>query len=374
LLHAYNFLFLTKKYSPLKKLDIYIIKKFLGTFFFSITLLIAIIVIFDVSEHIEKYIENAAPLNEIIFDYYVNWIPFFVNQFGALFTFIAVILFTSKMAANSEIIAILSSGISFRRLLFPYFISALIIGIMSYGLASFVIPHASKKRLAFWETYIGKTFRNKERNIHRQITPGTYIYMSSFNVSRGKGYNFAMDVFDGNKIVSKLNSREIIWNEELGKWTIHKYKIRTFDGDKESMESGVKLDTLLAFTKKEFSTRADVSETMTTPELSEYIDLQKMRGSSSVVQLQIEKYKRLSSSFATFILTLIGVSLSARKIRGGIGMHLGIGLGLSFSYILFQQLSSVFATNGDMDPLLAVWIPNIMYSVIAIYLYIRAPK
>ncbi|MGB5989318.1 MAG: LptF/LptG family permease [Marinifilaceae bacterium] len=359
----------------MKKLDLYIIKKFLGTFFFSIILLIAIIVVFDVSEHIEDYIEKAAPLKSIVFDYYMNWIPFFVNQFGALFTFVAVILFTSKMAANSEIIAILSSGISFRRMLLPYFLSALTIGILSYGLASFVIPHASKKRLAFWETYIGSSYSNRETNIHRQIAPGTFIYMKSFTVSSSTGYYFAMDEFnEDNILVKKLNSSRIVWNNELDKWTIKDYKIRTFDGDNEMMEKGVELDTLLPFSRKEFSTRSDVSETMTSPELADYIKLQKMRGSSNVVQLEIERYKRLSSAFATFILTLIGVSLSARKLRGGMGMHLGIGLGLSFSYILFQQVSSVFATNGDMDPLLAVWIPNIIYSFIAIYLYIKAPK
>lgn len=359
----------------MKKLDLYIIRKFLGTFFFSIILLIAIIVVFDVSEHIEDYIEKSAPLKSIIFDYYMNWIPFFVNQFGALFTFVAVILFTSKMASNSEIIAILSSGISFKRMLFPYFLSALAIGVLSYGLASFVIPHASKTRLAFWETYIGSSFSNKEINIHRQIAPGTFIYMKSFAVTSSTGYYFAMDEFnEDNVLVKKLNSSSIKWNKDLDKWTINNYKIRTFEGDKETMEHGAKLDTLLPFTKKEFSTRSDVSETMTSPELADYIELQKMRGSSNVVQLEIERYKRLSAAFATFILTLIGVSLSARKLRGGMGMHLGIGLGLSFSYILFQQVSSVFATNGDMNPMLAVWIPNIIYTFIAIYLYIKAPK
>jgi len=358
----------------LKKLDLYIIKKFLGTFIFSIALLICIIVVFDVSEHIEKFIEKSAPFKSIVFDYYMNWIPFFVNQFGALFTFIAVIFFTSKLAANSEIIAILSSGISFRRILLPYFISALVIGATSYALASYVIPHASKTRLEFWDQYIGKKFRNKERNIHRQIRPGVFIYMSKYRVNSNTGTAFSMDEFKDKKLVSKLNSDKIVWNKELGKWIIHNYRIRSFDGDKETMTKGIKLDTLLPFTTKEFSRRADVSETMTTPQLSKYIDQQKMRGSSNVVQLQIENYKRLASAFATFILTLIGVSLSSRKVRGGIGMHLGVGLALSFSYILFQQVSSVFATNGTMDPMLAVWIPNILYSLIAVYLYIKAPK
>lgn len=358
----------------MKKLDLYIIKKFLGTFFFSIILLIAIIVVFDVSEHIEDYIEKSAPLKAIVFDYYLNWIPFFVNQFGALFTFIAVIFFTSKLAANTEIIAILSSGISFRRMLLPYFISALMIGCMSYALSTFVIPEASKTRLAFWDQYIGHAYRNREKNIHRQIHPGTYIYMSSYSVSSNTGYNFAMDEFDGKILKKKLTSSKIVWNKELNKWTIHRYLIRTLEGEKETIEEGTKLDTLLPISTEEFSRRSDVAETMTTPELSAYIEQQQMRGSSNVVELQIEKHKRLSSAFATFILTLIGVSLSSRKVRGGIGMHLGVGLGLSFSYILFQQISSVFATNGTMDPLLAVWIPNIMYSVIAIFLYFKAPK
>lgn len=358
----------------MKKLDLYIIKKFLGTFFFSIILLITIIVVFDVSENIEKYIERSAPLEAIIFHYYLNWIPFFVNQFGALFTFIAVIFFTSKLAANTEIIAMLSSGISFKRLLFPYFISALLIGGFSLLLSTYIIPHTSKTRLAFWDQYIGSAYRNRETNIHRQIRPGILIYMSNYSVSSSTGYNFSMDEFDGKDLKKKLTSSRVSWNEDINKWTIHNYIIRTFDHDKETVEEGVTLDTLLPISREEFSSRSDISETMTTPELSKYIKQQKMRGSSNVVELEIEKDKRLAAAFATFILTLIGVSLSCRKVRGGIGMHLGIGLGLSFSYILFQQVSSVFATNGTMNPLLAVWIPNILYSFIAIYLYFKAPK
>lgn len=358
----------------MKKLDIYIIKKFLGTFVFSIALLVCIIVVFDVSEHIEDYIEKSAPLKAIVFDYYLNWVPFFVNQFGALFTFIAVIFFTSKMASNSEIIAILSSGISFKRVLRPYFISAFVIGTISFLLASYVIPHASEKRLEFWDQYIGRKFTNREKNIHRQIRPGVFIYMSRYTVSTNTGFSFAMDEFKDKKLVKKLNSKKITWNKEINKWTISNYKIRSFDGEKESMISGSKLDTLLPFSTDEFSRRADISETMTSPELTKYIEQQKMRGSSSVVMLEIENYKRLAAAFAVFILTLIGVSLSSRKVRGGIGMHLGVGLALSFSYILFQQVSSVFATNGTMNPLLAVWIPNIMYACVAIYLYVKAPK
>lgn len=358
----------------MKKLDAYIMRKFLGTFVFSIALLICIIVVFDISEKIEDFIEREAPLRAIIFDYYMNWIPFFVNQFSALFTFIAVIFFTSKLASNTEIIAMLSSGISFRRILRPYFYAALIIGGISYALSSFIIPYASETRLEFWDNYIGSSFTNRENNIHRQIHPGTYIYMNSYNVTTNTGYFFAMDEFEGTNIKRKLTSNRIVWNEKKKKWVIHNYIIRDFLGDKETTRKGERLDTLLPFSTTEFSRRADVSETMNTPKLEKYIEQQKMRGASNIVPLEIENYRRLASAFATFILTLIGVSLSARKMRGGMGMHLGIGIALSFSYILFQQLSSVFATNGNMDPMLAVWLPNIIYSVIAVYLYLKAPK
>lgn len=357
-----------------KKLDLYIIRKFLGTFFFAIVLIISITIVFDFSEKIDNFIDKEAPLKAVIFDYYINFIPYFANLFSALFTFVSVIYFTSKMAYDTEIIAILSSGISFKRLMFPYFISALIIGIFSFFLSNFVIPPANAKRLDFTETYLKKRFVNKERNIHRQIEPGLFIYMTNFETSSKIGYKFSLEKFEGKQLVSKLTSRSIKWNKEKEKWTIKDYVIRRIDGDKETLEKGKSIDTLLNFKPDEFSRRTNVVEAMNMMELDDFIDEQIMRGDSNISAYKIEKYRRIANPFSAFILTLIGVSLASRKVRGGMGLHLGIGLALSFSFILFMQISTVFATNGSMNPLLAVWLPNILFSVIGIYLYRVAPK
>ena len=357
-----------------KKLDLYIIRKFLGTFFFAIVLIISITIVFDFSEKIDNFIDKEAPFKAVILDYYVNFIPYFANLFSALFTFISVIYFTSKMAYDTEIIAILSSGVSFRRLMFPYFISALIIGIFSFFLSNFVIPPANAKRLDFTETYLKKRFINKEKNIHRQIEPGLFIYMRNFETSSKIGYKFSLEKFEGKQLISKLTSRSIKWNEEKEKWTIKDYIIRRIDGDKETLEKGKSIDTLLNFKPDEFSRRTNVVEAMNMMELNDFIDEQIMRGDSNISAYKIEKYRRIANPFSAFILTLIGVSLACRKVRGGMGLHLGIGLALSFSFILFMQISTVFATNGSMNPLLAVWLPNIVFSVIGIYLYRVAPK
>ena len=356
------------------KLDLYIIRKFLGTFFFAIILIISITIVFDFSEKIDNFIDKEAPINSVIFDYYVNFIPYFANLFSALFTFISVIYFTSKMAYDTEIIAILSSGVSFRRMMFPYFISALVIGIFSFILGNFIIPPANEKRLDFMDTYVHRKFVNKERNIHRQIEPGVFIYMTNFETSSNTGYKFSVEKFDGKQLVSKLTSRSIRWNEDIGKWTIKNYFIRTIDGDKESFEKGKSIDSLFNFGPEEFSRRTDVVEAMNMPELDDFIDEQIMRGDSNISAYKIEKYRRIANPFSTFILTLIGVTLACRKVRGGMGLHLGLGLVLSFSFILFMQISTVFATNGSMNPLLAVWLPNIVFSFVAVYLYRVAPK
>ncbi|MGL5683547.1 MAG: LptF/LptG family permease [Marinifilaceae bacterium] len=359
----------------MKKLDLYIIKKFLGTFFFSLALILCIVVVFDVSENLEKFLENEAPLGAIVFDYYLNFIPYFANVFSSLFIFISVIFFTSKMAYDSEIIAILSSGISFRRLMFPYLFSATIIAVFTLVMAAFVIPNANERRNEFEKTYKGKKYANKELNIHRQIAPGTYIYMSSYTVSSNVGYDFAIEDFVGDTLVSKLTSSRIAWDKDSSRWVIHNWRKRVIEGDTEYYTTGKKLDTLLNFKPTEFSENPKkIKEQLSYPELLEYIDRMRLRGSSNIVEFQMAKYSIWANAFATFILTIIGVSISSRKIRGGMGLHLGLGLLISFSYILFMQFSTVFATNGNMNPLLAVWLPNILFSIVAVFVYRSAPK
>ncbi len=359
----------------MKTLDLYIIRKFLGTFFFSMGLILCIVVVFDVSERLEKFIENDAPIKGIIFDYYLNFIPYFANVFSSLFTFISVIFFTSKMAYDSEIIAILSTGISFKRFLVPYFISATIIAVLSFFLSAYIIPNANQTRIEFQKEYMGKKFSNKEANIHRQIAPGVFIYMSNYSVTSNIGYDFSIENFKGDTLISKLTSSRIAWDKDKNQWTIYNWKRRELAGDKEIYTKGIRIDTLLEFMPSEFSEDPKrIKEQLTLPELDEYIERMKLRGSSNITEFQIEKYKVWANAFATFILTLIGVSISSRKIRGGMGFHLGLGLLLSFSYILFMQFSTVFATNGNMNPLLSVWIPNMLFTVIALLVYRTAPK
>ncbi|MCK4662202.1 MAG: LptF/LptG family permease [Bacteroidales bacterium] len=358
----------------LKILDIYIIKKFLGTFFYAIALIIGIVIIFDISEKIDDFIEREPPLRAIIFDYYMNFIPYFANLFMALFTFIAVIFFTSNMASNSEIIAILSNGVSYKRLMLPYFISSLIIAILSYTLINFIIPPANKVRLDFEENYYRQAFYNKDKNIHRQIDPGVFIYMESYNNFYDIGYKFSIEKFEDGKLKSKLVSNYIKWDTTINKWKIHNYHIRHFDGINETIEQGRTIDTVINIHPSDFSRRLSVVETMNYWELNDFIDEQIKIGADNIEIYLIEKYKRFAFPFSTFILTLIGVTLSSRKTRGGVGINIGIGLLIAFTYIMFIQVSTVLSTHSNMDPLIAVWIPNILFAIISIFLYKYATR
>lgn len=358
----------------MKIIDFYIIKKFLGTFFYAISLLIIVVIVFDVSERIESFIEKEAPLQAIIFSYYFNFIPFFVNLFSHLFTFISVIFFTSKMASNSELIAILSNGVSFRRILVPYFISASIIGLISFFLAIYVIPHTNRGLYEFENKYILNQFINKEKNIHLQIEPDIYIYMRNFDNIRNRGYNFSIEKFENGRLVSKLMANKIKWDTTNNKWILKNYVLRNLGHGDDEVITGNQMDTTLNLFPSEFKKRVDDVKIMTLQDLNEGIRLEKLKGSNMYKEYEVEKHKRIAFPFATIILTLIGVSLSSRKIRGGIGMHLGLGLVLAFGFILFMKVSTVFATKGNLDAALSVWIPNIVFGLLSLYLIRLAPK
>ena len=357
-----------------KILDRYIMKKFLGTFFYALVLLISIIIVFDIQEKLDDFIEKKAPFEAILFDYYLNFAPYYANMFMFLFIFISVIFFTSKLAGNSEIIAILSAGVSFRRLLVPYFESAALLAGLSFFLSAYVIPPATDVMMKFEDLYVHNPYVNHSQNIHRQADPNTFLYMQNYVTSSNVGYKFSWEKFDGNILKEKLMSEYIVWDSTKNKWTINNYYIRYFKGETDSVVSGRKMDTTLAILPKEFNQRLDLIETLTSPVLHEYIDEQRMRGSDNIEALLVESYKRIAFPFACFILTLIGVTLSCKKVRGGIGINLGIGLALSFSYILFMQVFTEFAKGSSLPPLLAVWIPNIIYTIIGVVLYFKAPK
>ncbi len=355
-----------------RTIDFYITKKFLGTFFYSITLIISIAIVFDISENLDEFISKDIPTKEIITDYYLNFIPYFANLFSPLFTFIAVIYFTSKMAYNTEIIAILSSGVSFHRLMRPYIVSAAIISALSFILGNYVIPSSNGKRIEFKNHYILMVSYQVEKNIHRQIEPGVYIYMRSFG-SNNVGDQFTIEKFKGQELVEKLTADNIRWDADSSRWIINNYWKRTFVDGKENISKGYRIDTVLNMTPADYKVERNEMETLTTGRLVKEIRSMKLRGVNSVEYL-IERYKRISGPFSVFILTIIGLSLASRKVKGGLGFHLGLGLLLSFSYILFMQVSVVFAVNGGTPPLLAVWIPNLMYAVIAFFLYMWAAR
>lgn len=350
-----------------KTIDIYITKKFLGTFFYSIALILSIAVVFDISENLDEFISQDAPMKAIVFDYYLNFIPYFANLFSPLFTFIAVIFFTSKMAYNTEIIAILSSGVSYRRLMRPYMVSAFILAALSFSLGNFIIPPANKTMNNFRHVYIDNNRVITERNIHRQIEPGLYIYMQSFS-SNNVGSRFTMERFEGAKLIEKLTADNIRWDAETEKWVINNYWKRIIYDDHEEFEKGYRIDTTLNMIPDDYKTIKNEMESYTTPALVREIESMKMRG-VNYIDWDIEKHKRLASPFSAFILTLIGAGLASRKMKGGLGLHLGLGLGLSFSYILFMQISTVFAISGTLSPFVAVWIPNVCYSIIAFFVF-----
>jgi lipopolysaccharide export system permease protein len=358
-------------------LDRYIIRQFLGTFLFTLVLVMGIAVIFDFSEKIDDFIEKQAPMKAIIFDYYFNFIPYFATLFAPMFVFISVIFFTSKMAIHTEIIAMLNSGMSFRRMLWPYFLSAAMIALSVFLLSDYVIPHSNIKKLDFEEKY----WRNPDfrkvnvTSVHRQVYPNTYIYMESYNTITRSGRNFSMEKFDDHgRLESKMTANMIRWDTTTNKWGAWWYYIRQTDSLGEKITTGRRIDTVLNVGPDDFARSPEFVGTMNHRELKDYINVLRSQGSDEINLYLNEENRRYASPFAFFILTLIGVSLSSRKIKGGIGMQIGIGLVLTFSYILFLQFASQFSLKGDLNPALAMWIPNIIYTFIALIVYRAAPK
>lgn len=361
----------------ISRLDRYIIGKFIGTYIYAIILIISISIVFDVNENLAKFTQYHAPLKAIVFDYYMNFVPYFANLFSPLFVFIAVIFFTSKLAGNSEIIAMLAAGISFKRLMRPYMISCVLISALSFYLSAYVIPHGTVIRQNFETMYKNKKRVTAADNVMLQVGKGVIAYIQHYDNSMKKGYGFSLDRFDDKKLVSHMTAMEVQYDtisDSKYHWTVNNWKIRELRGLREHITSGISKDTIIQMEPTDLVYSKGQQETFTSPELKEYISKQIDRGSSNVVQYQVEYHKRIASSFASFILTTIGLSLSSRKRKGGMGMYLGIGLALSFTYILLQTVSSTFAVNADAPPILAAWIPNLIFAVVAWFCYRKAPN
>lgn len=358
-------------------LDWYIIRKFIGTYIYAILLIISIAIVFDFNENLSKFTQYHAPWRAIVFDYYANFIPYYSNLFSPLFVFIAVIFFTSKLAGNSEIIAMLAAGVSIRRLMRPYMISCVLIAGLTFYLNSFVIPHGTVIRQNFESLYRNSKKNTSAENVQLYVAKNTTAYIQHYDNQYKRGYGFSLVKIKDKKIVSHMTAMEIQYDtvaDTKFHWRLSNWKMRTLKGLKEHIQSGASKDTVLLMEPTDLVYSKGQQETFTSPELLDYISKQTSRGSGNVVQYEVEFHKRIAMSFSSFILTIIGLSLSSRKRKGGMGLYLGIGLALSFSYIMLQTVSSTFAIQADTPPLLAAWIPNIIFAVIAYFCYRHAPS
>ena len=361
--------------AEIKKIDWYIAKKFILTFFLAMLLIIVIVIIFDLSEKIDNFVKNEAPLKEIVFNYYGNFIPYFINMFSGMFVFITVIFFTSRMASNSEIIAILSCGVSFKRMMVPYIVTAVLIALLSIGLNLFVIPQANSTRLEFEAQYVKRHNNYNLRDIHYQISPGQFVYIESFSRWNNTAYKFTIEDMDGHRLTRKVSAETAVWDTTMDGWHLRKVFTREYTaGLQDRVEYKENVDTVIALKIKDLFNNEKTVETLPARALSDLISTQKMRGDKNVMYAQIEQQRRLAIPFSAIILTIIGVSLSARKRRGGIGWNIGLGIAIAFSYILFLRLSEMFVYTDTLPPVIALWLPNLLYAGIAAFLFKKASQ
>lgn len=357
----------------MKRLDWYIIKKFLGTFFFSIVLILSIAIVFDLTEKMDDFFESQVPLHEIIFDYYLPFIPYYMNMFSSLFIFISVIYFTSKLAGNSEIIAMLASGVSYHRLMLPYAFSAALLFVLAIFLGGWIIPRSSERMLKFTDKYVDHFTSVSAQNVQMEVKPGTILYIESFRRYNHIGYRCSIEEFEGKTLMQRITASRIVY-DSLEHWHLEDYTQRTFTGLREELEQGSRKDIQLPIVPDELFITAQHAHQMTTPELRHYMDRQRERGSGNVKAFEVEYHKRWASPLGAFIMTLLGVTMSSRKVRGGMGKNLGIGVVLTAAYILFSTVSTTFSVNNVMSPFMAAWLPNFVFLAISIPLYIRASK
>ena len=359
----------------MKKIDLYIFKKFIGTFFFAIAMLIIVVIIFDVSENIDSFLKHNAPWQRVVVDYYLMSVPYYINLFIHLFAFIAVVFFTSKMAARTEIIAILSSGVSFWRFLYPYLWAALTIAVMSLYFGNFLIPKTNEIRRQFKDEYMERLSESAGRNVHVQTGKDEFVYVESYNLNKHYGYKFSWEKYDGSVLKYKAVA-DILYHDTIAEnsWYFDPYTIRTIDGEEETLETGRDFHTILNLYPKDLYKMKEDFEEMDFFELRDQIQGMREKGSEGVKEYEVEMQRRMAAPAAIIILTLIGAALSSRKVRGGIGMHLGIGITIAFGYILFMQISKSYAISGDLSPFMAVWIPNFIFAALGVYLLAKAPK
>ena len=359
--------------SVLKRLDWYIIRKFLGTFFFSIVLILGIGIVFDLTEKMDDFFEHQLTWRQIIMDYYVYFMPYYMNMFSPLFIFISVIFFTSKLAGNSEIIAMHASGMSFERFMVPYIISSSFLFVLLFILAGYIIPPATGKLLHFQDSYVIKYTSDNANNIQMEVEPSTVLYIETYRLSTNQGYRASLEHFDGKMLTMRLTAERIFYDSAYC-WHLQNYTKREFSGMYETLTRGYRLDTIIPVYPQEMFVAADDAQKMTNPELKSYMERQRQRGAGNIQPFETEWWKRFASPIGAFIMTLLGVTMSCKRVRGGMGKNLGIGIALSAIYILFSTVSTTFSVNGVLSPFMAAWIPNFLFLAIGAFLYIRVRK
>jgi lipopolysaccharide export system permease protein len=357
----------------IKVYDWYIIRKYLGTFMFTIMIFIVVIVVFDISEKLDNFLKNHVSLQEIVFEYYAGAIPFYIDMLFPLINFLSVIFFTAKMANQTEIVPILSGGASFNRFLRPYFICSSLIFIVALLGELFMIPYTNKLRTTFENRYIVIDDPTKN-DVHMQLDKQTFVYMQSFDSNSHTGYQFVLEKFDGSQMKQKLTAARITYDSLKNRWSIHDFNVRYVNGLREKMVAGVQKDTALDMRPADFVLHNNIYTAMSMRELNSNIEKEKIRSTGVINDMLLVKYERFTHPFASFVLTLIGVSLSSRKVRGGVGLPLGIGFFLCFAYIVVDRFADVFATKGGLPPIFAVFITNVVFGLLGYYLLRKAPK
>lgn len=377
-----------------KTLDRYIIRQFLGTFFFILVLIMSIAVVFDISEKTEDFAKTSASVYEIVVDYYVNFIIYYSNLFSGLLIFIAVLLFTSRLANRSEVIAILSNGVGFPRFMRPYFLAATILTALSLYVNIFLLPGANRTRLAFEKAHLWSTYKLEESNVLREIAPGEIVYFETVDMARSTGYRFGLEQWVDGQLRSKLLSDRAVYDSLKGLWTVHDYMVRDIPADpgplaleqrprnspgsevmqRERIRTGSVLDTVIPLKLSDLGQRLAIAQAMGRREIADFIRAEKARGGNTVAYYEVEQEQRTSYPFATYVFTLMGVGIASRKVRGGTGVHLVLGVVLCLLYVFTMKLTTVAATNSAFNPTLAVWIPNLIFGIIGALIYWKAPK
>ncbi|GAB4395983.1 MAG: LptF/LptG family permease [Microscillaceae bacterium] len=358
----------------MKILDWYILKRFLVTYIFTVLMLEAVLIVIDVTEKIDDFNHPDLTAWRIITEYYINFIPYYANMLSPLIIFISAVFVTSKMATHTEIVAMLSSGISLKRILRPYLIGAALIGVLVFFLLNYINPIANRGRNNFEDNFVRAKYYFTERNVHLKVAPQLYVYLESYDIVSRTGYKFTMEKVVNRNLVAKLDAPNVRWNPDKERWTIPNYKIRHFEKAGERIEKGQMMDTLLRMRPQDFESQHRLHEKLTLPELNAHIDLLRLRGADDVEIFLVEKYERMTYPFATLILTVIGVIVSARKTREGQGFQIAMGFILAFVYILLMVISRTFAYQGGIPSWLSAWIPNVVFCLIGLWMYRNVPK